>query len=168
MPQFQGNQPTDRSLAKIVISLIISTWALAIAVTANFTSSITDLAAYETFCANSTSTMDRAAYEAFYANLSLHPGQTRLVRVHPAESWDDPVVCDMAVVDIAQSPPYNAISYTWGGQSPEYTVLCNGHEILVTQSCIDALKGVRSQSLPIVWIDQLSINQFDQKEKNSQ
>lgn len=112
--------------------------------------------------------MDRTIYEAFYASLSLQPGQVRLIRVSPAQSWDDPVVCYMDVVDIAQSPPYNAVSYTWGGQSPEHAVSCNRHEILVTQSCIDALKGIRFQSLPVVWIDQLCINQFDQKEENRQ
>ena len=112
--------------------------------------------------------MDRESYQTFYASLPLGPGQIRLVRVYPAESWDDPLLCYIGVVDISQSPPYNAVSYTWGGQVPEHPVSCNGREVLVTQSCVDALKGIRFQSLPVVWIDQLSISQCDPEEKNQQ
>jgi hypothetical protein len=114
--------------------------------------------------------MDQKDYEAFYANLPLQPGQTRLVRVFPAASWDDRVVCYIGVVNVTSDtlPPYNAVSYTWSGQSAEHVVSVNGRDILVTQSCVDALKGIRFQALPVVWIDQLSINQFDQEERSQQ
>lgn len=114
--------------------------------------------------------MDRALYDAYYASLPLRPGQMRLVHIARAATWDEPVQCEIAVVDIVQSPApaYNAISYTWGGQAAEHAVTCNGRPILVTQSCVDALKGVRFQELPVVWIDQLCINQFDLRERNEQ
>ena len=105
-------------------------------------------------------------YEAYYASMPLRPGQIRLVRVWPAQSWYDPVVCHIRVEDISDSPPYNAVSYTWGGQTPEHAITCNGNEIFVTQSCVDALKGIRFQKLPVIWIDQLCINQFDLEERN--
>lgn len=113
-------------------------------------------------------TMDQAAYSAYYASLALQSGQIRLVTVDPARSWDDPVTCVIDVFDLSEHPDYHAISYTWGGQSAEHPVVCDGNIILVTQSCIDALKGIRHQALHVVWIDQLSISQLDDEERGAQ
>lgn len=112
--------------------------------------------------------MERELYSAYYASLALQEGQTRLVTVHPAESWSEPVACHIVVVNLSQKPAFQAISYTWGGQAAEHPVLCDDARLLVTQSCVDALKGIRRQALHVLWIDQLSINQVSAEEKSKQ
>jgi hypothetical protein len=112
----------------------------------------------------------RKDYDDYYSSLPLGHGQLRLVRVWPAATWDDPVIFSIGVFEIGHCPPYNAVSYTWGGQVADQTIACKcgKHFLRVTESCVDALKGIRLQKLPVVWIDQLCINQFDGEERNSQ
>lgn len=76
-------------------------------------------------------------------------------------------------VDITHHRPYEAVSYTWGGQEANYTksqfVIIGGNIFPITENCAAALRKVRKEgrSKPI-WIDALCINQNDRSEKENQ
>ncbi|KAF7901749.1 uncharacterized protein EAF01_007048 [Botrytis porri] len=64
---------------------------------------------------------------------------------------------------------YTALSYTWGSSSMDGSIECDGHEKAITTSLEIALRNMRKEYHPIVmWIDQICINQEDDKEKETQ
>ena len=110
--------------------------------------------------------MDPELYSAYYASHALEDGHIGLVTVHPAESWSEPAVCHIDVVNLWQKPASQAISYAWGGQAAGHPVICDNAGLLVTRSCIDAIKALREQPLRVLWIDQSSINQVSADKKS--
>lgn len=67
------------------------------------------------------------------------------------------------------SPPYKALSYTWGDGKTTSDVLVNGKKLTITLSLATALYHLRPRSKPLrIWIDQISINQQDLQEKTEQ
>jgi hypothetical protein len=66
-------------------------------------------------------------------------------------------------------PPYNALSYTWGDGKAKSNIRINGKNLTITLSLATALFHLRPRSQPLrIWIDQISINQQDLKEKTEQ
>ncbi|TGO47376.1 hypothetical protein BCON_0280g00030 [Botryotinia convoluta] len=64
---------------------------------------------------------------------------------------------------------YTALSYTWGSSGMDGSIECDGHEKAITTSLEIALRNMRKEDHPIVmWIDQICINQEDDKEKEMQ
>ncbi|KAF5873533.1 putative heterokaryon incompatibility protein [Botrytis fragariae] len=64
---------------------------------------------------------------------------------------------------------YTALSYTWGSSSMDGSIECDGHEKAITTSLEIALRNMRKEDHPIVmWIDQICINQEDNREKEMQ
>ncbi|TGO35541.1 hypothetical protein BHYA_0154g00030 [Botrytis hyacinthi] len=64
---------------------------------------------------------------------------------------------------------YTALSYTWGSSSMDGIIECDGHEKAITTSLEIALRNMREEDHPIaMWIDQICINQEDNKEKEMQ
>lgn len=64
---------------------------------------------------------------------------------------------------------YTALSYCWGPPVFEASIECDGHEKKITKSLEAALRQLRQPDASIVmWIDQLCINQEDEKEKEQQ
>ncbi|KAF2256205.1 heterokaryon incompatibility, partial [Trematosphaeria pertusa] len=76
----------------------------------------------------------------------------------------------LRVVSLSSSPKYAALSYTWGGDpSPAYIVECGSDRIQVTKSCIDALLQISARGDKMsIWVDAISIDQKNEKEKNHQ
>ncbi|KAK5989047.1 Heterokaryon incompatibility 6-like protein [Cladobotryum mycophilum] len=73
----------------------------------------------------------------------------------------------------AQNPEqpiwYTALSYTWGEPIFSGNVVCDGHNKAITASLEAFLKRFRSKDHSItLWIDQICINQDDNKEKEKQ
>lgn len=63
---------------------------------------------------------------------------------------------------MANHPGYEAISYTWGGQTPSQIILCGGKQLLVTKNSETALRNFRpaaSSEYRFLWIDSICINQ---------
>lgn len=68
-----------------------------------------------------------------------------------------------------RSPPYKALSYTWGDGKVKADVLVNGRNFTITRSLATALFHLRPRSRPLrIWIDQICINQHDLQEKSEQ
>ncbi|TGO18457.1 hypothetical protein BPAE_0382g00020 [Botrytis paeoniae] len=64
---------------------------------------------------------------------------------------------------------YTALSYTWGLSRMDGSIECDGHEKAITTSLEIALQNMRKEDHSIVmWIDQICINQEDNKEKEMQ
>ncbi|KAH9207610.1 heterokaryon incompatibility protein-domain-containing protein, partial [Leptodontidium sp. 2 PMI_412] len=74
----------------------------------------------------------------------------RLLTLNVSPGTD--VSCTLSEVDLAESPVYNALSYTWGSPSAAATA-----------------RGVNAErSYEPIWIDAVCINQEDTKEKTAQ
>lgn len=107
--------------------------------------------------------------------------QIRLVRLLPKSSKAarDIIACEMKHFDIAEAPPFSALSWAWGDSYGINKKICiNNATFRVTNpSLIDALKRLRTYfthptSPPTapewIWVDVLCINQKDMEEKYEQ
>jgi hypothetical protein len=85
-----------------------------------------------------------------------------LLEIEPGDR-DDPMRCKFRVVDLRDTPQYDAMSYVWGDEGRIIPVHCNGVEILVTPNLADALRRFRplpkrrelhhlSNGHPLQWI----------------
>lgn len=99
--------------------------------------------------------------------------EIRLVLLHAGSYWDE-LICDIVVVNLADRPVYEALSYTWADSSGDASLssklACLDHIIPITNNCDAALRRLRPQNgkRRRLWIDAISINQFDATEKSHQ
>jgi len=113
----------------------------------------------------------RAPYK--YARLNYAFGQEiRLVILFPGRPTDE-IEVDIVHVDVANHPPYEAISYAWatqdGDDSRSQSVLCHGGTISITKTCEAALKLLRRQGRSrYLWVDAVCIDQGNITERNHQ
>ena len=99
--------------------------------------------------------------------------EIRLVLLHAGSYWDE-LICDIVVVNLADRPVYEALSYTWADSSGDASLssklVCLDHIIPITNNCDAALRRLRPQNgkRRRLWIDAISINQCDATEKSHQ
>lgn len=84
-----------------------------------------------------------------------------------------PVHCELTTFLVAEAPPYRAISYTWGDETPLASILVNGHQMEVRLNCEYALRQTCQHpgdgtGDSIIWIDSICVNQLDNDEKGAQ
>jgi hypothetical protein len=100
-----------------------------------------------------------------------HPRNIRLLQLNRRCLFSMPS-CELIEVPLDNAPPFEAISYTWGGETPNIPVEVDGYEMLVTSSVDELLFYQRSIfTSKLFWIDAICINQKvsdDNKEKNHQ
>lgn len=110
------------------------------------------------------------------------PRSIRLIVLQPTVAGADPsrIVCGLQEVSIDQVPQFEAISYSWDGQSPSVAITCHSlnrsdvsgdepHILEVTRNCFSILQHLRKESEPrLVWIDGICINQEDIDERSAQ
>ena len=108
--------------------------------------------------------------DSLYSVLTLSsPRDIRLVILHPAPEQDAPLRCDLGVISLDDSPKYEALSYVWGLTTQQFSAICAGIEIPLTDNLSDALRRLRWRTRSrIIWIDALCINQTDTPERNQQ
>ncbi|KAH8722585.1 heterokaryon incompatibility protein-domain-containing protein [Phaeosphaeriaceae sp. PMI808] len=98
----------------------------------------------------------------------LKEGQIRLLELHPGKP-DEILTASMTTVDLLQAPPFEALSYAWGGYNEHAAVKVNGKPLKINLGLFNALHTLRSQDSPrIIWADALCINQCDCSEKSDQ
>lgn len=98
----------------------------------------------------------------------LADGEIRLLHL-PRRLPFRMVQARLSVVSLEKAPIYEAISYTWGDHAKRKLMLLNGKFFETTSSARDALLAHSSWWRPkVVWIDQICINQADDKEKGRQ
>lgn len=79
------------------------------------------------------------------------------------------LTCTLGVFQLADDPPYEAISYVWGDSGRDHHIKCGGRRLSITPNLRDALLQCRlPHSRRILWADSVCINQDDDKEKSLQ
>jgi hypothetical protein len=94
-----------------------------------------------------------------------------LVRILILEAgvWESPIRCDLRTECLDDQPAYDALSYVWGDASIVKPISLCGHEHLATANLETALRHLRQKDAErILWVDALSVNQADLKEREQQ
>lgn len=94
----------------------------------------------------------------------------RLLTIRPSEDLDSIICCDLSLARLSEKPPYEAITYRWGPESPMVAITVNGEFMSIRESLHAILQAFRMSTEPrVVWVDGLCINQDDAvAEKNHQ
>lgn len=80
----------------------------------------------------------------------------------------EPIECSLDVFEFEAKPQYEAISYKWGDPRG-YSVKCNDKVLPVNANLYFALQRFRLPQQPrLVWVDDICINQDDEKERGQQ
>ena len=95
----------------------------------------------------------------------------RLVRLLPKKGQD--VTCKIIHEPLANAPAYEAVSYTWGTNVQDHELQCLDEYsegeirgLAITANLMAALRRLQLDEEPRnLWIDQISINQSDDREK---
>jgi hypothetical protein len=103
----------------------------------------------------------------------LSKQQIRLIKLLPQKSCSQPVIhMSITVFDFESAPAYTALSYTWGSPTPTTTIFIDGHSFQVRGNLYDFLSLSQAENqIPkscLFWIDQICINQEDEREKGHQ
>ncbi|KAH7327451.1 heterokaryon incompatibility protein-domain-containing protein [Rhexocercosporidium sp. MPI-PUGE-AT-0058] len=92
----------------------------------------------------------------------------RLLYLQPGR-FDDDIHLKVKVVSLDDPPPYRALSYVWGPPPHESSIFCHGKELLVSESCVAALRHLRGKyTVKILWIDAICIDQSSLEERGHQ
>lgn len=95
--------------------------------------------------------------------------EIRLVKIFPV-SGISAVKCELESAILgSEAPKYDALSYCWGDATDKTWVSCNGQRLALTKNLLNAIRRFRRKTeIVTLWIDQISINQEDLEERNSQ
>lgn len=95
--------------------------------------------------------------------------QIRLVMIQRAR-FNEPLAVHVQVFDLEAPPRYSALSYTWGPASPKYRITVDGKYLDVRENLFHFLREFRQEPgrPEWLWIDQISIDQTNVKERNHQ
>jgi hypothetical protein len=82
---------------------------------------------------------------------------------------ESPIRYRLVTTSLEASPPYEALSYTWGSIEQGSTITCDDVPLFVTQNLYDAIKYLRNpEHERIMWIDAVCINQKHDQERTEQ
>jgi hypothetical protein len=102
----------------------------------------------------------------------LLPGnQIRLIILYPAKHLNASINCSLLQTSldniVSETSPYEALSYTWGPETREHEIVCDGKKILVPKNCQLALRYLRYKSQTrTLWVDAICIKQSSVSERN--
>jgi hypothetical protein len=103
-----------------------------------------------------------------YQYSKLGANTIRLLRIRRGRAFEV-VKCHFEEVPINNPGKYEAVSYVWGTDSEERSILIDGRPLAITRSAFDIIRRRRSVMFEqVIWIDQVCINQSDVAEKSSQ
>lgn len=93
----------------------------------------------------------------------------RILIIEPATSIDEDLRTRLITASLNSSPPYEAISYTWGDLSDTVPLNCNGAIVSIPRNLESGLKRLRLSTRPrYVWADSVCTNQKDVPERSQQ
>ncbi|KAI3335918.1 heterokaryon incompatibility protein-domain-containing protein [Ustulina deusta] len=105
------------------------------------------------------------ANKCMYSSLPQHA--IRLFRF----TSDVHLECELAIFPLGEAPKFNALSYCWGDSGRSASMRCNGYEVMITPTLMEALQvliGLDRGGIEWIWIDQVCINQANMSERGSQ
>ena len=92
----------------------------------------------------------------------------RLIHIQP-EEYSAALSCHITIHSQDSSPPYSALSYTWGSPVQDCFIICDGQHLGITLNLGKALRNLRhSTETRTFWIDAVCIDQKNIEERNSQ
>ncbi|KAI8721606.1 hypothetical protein NCS52_00302500 [Fusarium sp. LHS14.1] len=94
------------------------------------------------------------------------PTHIRVLDIHPVAGLDEPIVCTIRHVNLDHRPPFEALSYTWGGKENQTSIFPNGQPFTVMENAAAVLCRLRvSGRVRTIWVDAICINQRDKRFK---
>jgi hypothetical protein len=107
--------------------------------------------------------------------MPLQDDSIRVVSLQPrrATRSADKIECTLSHVAFADTPQYDALSYTWGDGTVKRTIFLNEIRIEVGENLAAALVNIRGlesagEQPRTLWIDAICINQSDVAERSRQ
>jgi Heterokaryon incompatibility protein (HET) len=95
-------------------------------------------------------------------------GHIRILQLHSGNAKDR-IQGSLVQLSLNKQVEYEAISYCWGDPKIVQSILCDGHELGVTENGHAVLRSLRDEtSARNLWIDAICINQRDNTEKEQQ
>ncbi|KAF2234029.1 hypothetical protein EV356DRAFT_577170 [Viridothelium virens] len=94
----------------------------------------------------------------------------RLIELAPGSGYED-IVCTLKPIALenAKNKAYDALSYVWGDSTQRTPIMCDGRRLDITLNLKIALRQLRlARSARMLWIDAISINQDNLKEREDQ
>ncbi|KAF2677164.1 HET-domain-containing protein [Lentithecium fluviatile CBS 122367] len=111
-------------------------------------------------------------YHPAYSELDNNRFCTRLLQLlPPSHEAPDEISCNISphYLDTTEKPKYEALSYTWGDPTEEYSITVNSRPFRVRKNLMSALRHLRLEDEPRwLWIDAICINQASNEEKSTQ
>ncbi|GLA76942.1 hypothetical protein AtubIFM55763_008820 [Aspergillus tubingensis] len=105
--------------------------------------------------------------QGLYHKLDPTLKQIRLVTIEPGR-WTDDIQCTLRETSLADSEPYETLSYVWGDPTNTKYIFVNGKSFRATANLESALRHLRRDTPRTMWIDAICINQRDLGERASQ
>lgn len=99
---------------------------------------------------------------------ALHGDEIRLLHVHPATSFHNPLILELRHIKLSRRPQYAALSYTWGSPADHHSLILNQTPFKITPNLDHALRSFRSTGWEVIWVDAICINQSDVDERSQQ
>jgi len=109
--------------------------------------------------------MEDCQYEPLFDKTS---DDTRLLHVHPADSFHAPVACDLWTVSLDEKPEYAALSYIWGDSTLSHNVTCNERRLEVIPNLHSASRTFRQTGWQTLRADAICIDQSDNMDRSQQ
>jgi hypothetical protein len=104
-----------------------------------------------------------------YKSLDPASREIRLIELLPAGTLEDSLHCELTQARLDDHPPYEAVSYHWGGLELTHEISLNATVIKITKNLDEILRYLRDTSRSrMLWVDALCINQDDVKERSHQ
>lgn len=98
----------------------------------------------------------------------IRENSIRLVYLHPGTP-DEPITCDLKAFGRDNAPKYEALSYVWGSGAAVHEVKVDGKAFYTGPNLHSALLTSRQcNSVSILWIDAMCIDQSNIQERNEQ
>jgi hypothetical protein len=99
----------------------------------------------------------------------LSARHSRLITICPSKRDTAEIRIELHQFSIDEPPQYEALSYTWGGQTPTMPIICNDRTLLITENAFSAIRRLRCHSKARkLWIDAICISQALATEKANQ
>ena len=92
----------------------------------------------------------------------------RLLALYPGRG-QDAILINLQTVSLASNPAYEALSYVWGKEPPNESIIVQSQAFPARPNLVAALRRLRlPDKQRIIWIDAICINQFDLDERAAQ
>lgn len=104
-----------------------------------------------------------------YPSRALRADEIRILWLKPG-AWHEEIACSLGPVVLADAPPFEAVSYTWGLSQKQRTIWLKGMDSFsVTDNAFDVLRRLRrTDCVRALWIDAICICQADRAEREQQ